>query len=93
MCTPDLFESYRISSSSTTGTIDFNYWIDATSIQGRPLFEGGFYFFRSHGNSECYKRPLRIQVCMDSCKWQSCVSYQRTIAITVMSQHKLQLSA
>ena len=34
------------------GTIDFNYWIDATSIRGRPLFEGGFYFFHSRGNSD-----------------------------------------
>ena len=45
------------------GTIDFNYWIDATSIQGRPLFEGGFYFFHSRGNSghhvyKCVQTPV-----------------------------------
>ena len=39
------------------GTIDFNYWIDATSIQGWLLFEGGFYFFRSRGRE---RRKFRV---------------------------------
>ena len=56
-----------------TGTIDFNYWIDATSIRGRPLFEGGFYFF-----SFMWKfRPPRIQVCMDFSKWRRVVCHTR----------------
>ena len=38
------------------GTIDFTYWIDAASIQGRPLFEGGFYFF-----SFTWQRKMEIQ--------------------------------
>ena len=77
------------------GTIDFNYWIDATSIQGWPIFEGGVYFFvhvaENDGNSECCKRPPHIQVCMDSCKWQRVMSYQRTV--TIKTQCDLELSA
>ena len=41
------------------GTIDFTYWIDAASIRGRPLFEGGFYFFRSHGRERWKFRVLK----------------------------------
>ena len=58
------------------GTIDFNYWIDATSIRGRVLF----FFIHVEIQATTYTSVYRLLYMA-----KSCVSYQRTIKITVVN--------